>query len=289
MSWRDRISNLKYDKLIQGFHLNFALKYSKTVAEYRQRVGNTVLSKQAKLFHVEHNHPVASGSVTFIKYKGYYFAVTNEHCVRKKDVENYTVYVPSKKTNERLDNQWIDVELKFLHTDNDIDLAVFQVASDSLRDTKRSFIDLFPTSFANINEETQIILIGVPEERLEYLYPKGEDGEDDYSQGIETIMYNHITYFTTHEEVVDNIHQISFDPQQTVYGEGTEETKAFVQSTKGMSGSPAFIHSYLTLNTNLVKFLGITSNADPQSGKAYIIDLCEVIKFLDNVIENVLE
>ncbi|MGE7683899.1 trypsin-like peptidase domain-containing protein [Peribacillus simplex] len=287
MSWRDGISNLKYDELIQGFHLNFALKHSKTVAEYRQRVGNTVLSKQAKLFHIEYNHPVASGSVTFIKYKGYYFAVTNEHCVRKKDVENYTVYVPSKKTDERLDNQRIEVKLNFLHADNDIDLAVFQVDSDALKDTKRSFIDLFPTSFANIKEETQIILIGVPGERLEYLYPKGEDDEDDYTQGIETIMYNHITYFTTHEGVEENVHQISFDPQQTAFGEGTEETKAFVQSAKGMSGSPAFIHSYLTLNINQVRFLGITSNADPQYGRAYVIDLCEVIEFLDNVIENV--
>ncbi|HFR4168448.1 TPA: trypsin-like peptidase domain-containing protein [Bacillus cereus] len=289
MSWHDKISNLKYDKLIKGFYLNFALKHSKTVAEYEQRVGNTVLSKQAKLFHIEHNHPVASGSVTFIKYKKFFFAVTNEHCVRKKDVENYTVYVPSKKTNERLDNQWIEIELKFLHTDNNIDLAVFQVNSDSLKDTKRSFIELFPTSFANIKEETQVILIGVPGERLEYLYPKDEDGEEDYSQGIETIMYNHITYFTTHEGVEDNIHQISFDSQQTVYSEGTEETKAFVQSAKGMSGSPAFIHSYIALDINQVRFLGITSNADPQYGKAYIIGLNEVIGFLDNVIENISE
>ncbi|TCM99388.1 trypsin-like peptidase [Paenibacillus sp. BK033] len=275
----DKNANELFDKLIKEFQFNYAFKYSKNISEYRKNVGNTVLSKQARLFYINNNHPEPKGSVSFIKYKGACFVVTNEHCVRETDKENYTVLVPSKKTDIKNDNETVQLKLQFLHADKFNDLAAFRVESDALKDTKRSFTDLFPGSFTRIDEHSQVILVGVPEDRLEYLYPG-----NDYFKNVHTIMYNHITYFTQYGGVENDIHAVFIDPEQTQFGEGTEETRAFFHSLQGMSGGPAFVHSYETLNAWNVRFLGITSNGDPKAGKAYIIDISVIKSFLNDII-----
>lgn len=280
-----------YDRLIHEGKVKFMKKLSPSYAAYRENIGKMVLPKQSRLYYSVEGFPIAKGSVTYIKYKKYCFAVTNEHCIREEDIEKYKIYVPSKEAIDEEKDKVIDLQLEFLGVDADNDLAAFLINEESLRDSKRNFIQLYPTSFATIKENTGVILIGAPGELLEYKY---EDPEQFI--GFESIKHNHITYFTIHEGFDEDLdlHTISVTPTQTKFGDGIEETKAFFNSLNGMSGSPAFIYNVYELtdrefNINSVKFLGITSNGDPQHQKAYVIDLKIVISFLDNIIETKLQ
>ena len=266
-----------YDKLINRFIHNYAYKHSQAIKDYRLKLSNYVLSKQARLFYINMEHSEPSGSVTFIKYKGEFFVVTNEHCVRMEDKNNYKVIVPSKKTDTMEENQSRVINIDYIDSDKENDLAAFLIEKDALIDSRRSFLEVYPTSRSVLLEESEVVFIGVPGERLEYRY------NEDYTF-LHQVLLNHITYFTVHEKVEDQVHTVKISSENEVFLE-EDKSLCMINSFKGMSGSPAFTHSYTNLDIRDLRFLGVSSNGNPSSKKAYVLDVSLIISFLDKIIE----
>lgn len=275
-------------QMVSGKRLEEILD-SPIIKEYKDKIAGLALKNQSKLFELVDGHPIARGTITWIRYNNEDYGVTNAHCLPEgSNPENYRAYLPSLKTKEYEEDQKITLDLELVHRDKAVDLAAFKVDRRPFKASKRSFIELSSFSSNDLDKSDQVLFVGVPGERLGFYY---RPDDPDYTQ-FERILNNHITIFSVIEQTTEEHHVIPVTEQYNVIGitnKRSENDSLFTEeelwsgkvgSIKGMSGSPCFTFSFRKLPKSDLRFLGILYAGTPQSGKVNVLKLDTVKKFL---------
>lgn len=276
-------------------------RYSELMAlpkakDFLKKLADKGLSHQSRLFYLNNGHPEPRGSITFIRYNFNFFALTNYHCLKNDgDVNNYFVFIPSRKTKYLVENERIKVNLLLVNTDKDMDLALFSLDENLFKQSKRSFFELFPYTKNDFNLSPFVLMIGVPGERLGYIY--GENNTD-YSN-LEKIIMNHITYKSVIKDTDENFHEIPISKSNNVEMEwqtereenklifNESELRGEINRIDGLSGSPCFNYNYKNFNSTQLHFLGLTSNGSIESGTVQVIRVERIKEFLGKSIKNI--
>ncbi|USK61357.1 hypothetical protein [Peribacillus asahii] len=220
-----------------------------------------------KLFTDSEYGLLSLGSGGLLKYRGRYFAITNEHVIRNVDKEKRKseIIIPYKDKNNK------DIKVKIIddEEDKENDFAALEICETSVKLMKNHwFLD---ESYMEKN-----VLDYIDRSNVVFLhgFPWTETNIDTANRIVDMTTLPYTTFVNEYNDYSDILELIADSKGISEFG-----TEINLPSFAGMSGS--LVYGYYRNELIPYKFLGILSYWEAKTNILGVFPISEVINFLD--------